>query len=475
MGGGHKKIIKNIIGVSISNIATIFAGIIIGFVIPKVTEVEGYGFYKTFTLYVAYAGMFSLGIIDGIVLEFGGVDYQDYDRPFFRSIFRWYSLIHLFWVLILVAISIGFHDVNYSFIIIMIAIYMYFGNMVGYFQQISQITQRFKEYSVAKMIQSGMKILGGLIMVAIYFVTKKLVDYRLYVVLSTLGFVIVTIGYLCIYRQIVFGEADSLSSTKRHVIKKTKIGFPLLVANLCSTLILTLDRQFVNLLFPNSEYAVYAFAYNMLSLVTVVTSAISTVLYPILKRTTTDTLKKNYSELIRLMLTFVFGALLAYFPLCAFINWFLPKYKDSLVIFRVIFPGLAISSAITVVMHNYYKTLGDNLKYFKKSMLILLLSAAANAIAYVLFKTTVSISVASIVTMIIWYFYIEQYFVKNYHYSRYRNLIYLCIMMAAFYAITCISNWIVSGIIYIVTYVVITYILQKDVLSLVKNYVKKND
>lgn len=468
MGGGYKKTIKNIIGVSISNVATIVAGIIIGFVIPKVTEVEGYGFYKTFTLYVAYAGMFSIGIIDGIVLEYGGVDYQDYNRPFFRSIFKWYSLIHLFWALILVAISIAFHDVNYSFIIIMIAIYMYFGNMVGYFQQISQITQRFKEYSTAKMIQSGMKILGGLIMVAIYFVTKKLVDYRLYVVLSTLGFVIVTIGYLFIYRQIVFGEADSLSSTKGHVIKLAKIGFPLLVANLCSTLILTLDRQFVNLLFPNSEYAVYAFAYNMLSLVTVATSAVSTVLYPILKRTTSDTLEKNYSNLISIMLVFVYGALLAYFPLCKFISWFLPKYTSSLPVFRVIFPGLAISSAVHVIMHNYYKTLGKNIIYFRKSIVTLLFSAAANGIAYYIFGTTISISAASIVTMIIWYLYVEQFFVKNYGYKRWGNFAYMVVMMGTFYLITMIDNWIVAGLIYLAVFMVISLLMERKVLSFAK-------
>ncbi|MBO4701120.1 MAG: oligosaccharide flippase family protein [Lachnospiraceae bacterium] len=468
MGNGHKKTIKSIISVSISNIATVVAGIIIGFVIPKVTEVEGYGFYKTFTLYVAYAGMFSIGIIDGIVLEYGGVDYTDYDRPFFRSIFKWYLLIHSFWVLILVAISFIFHDVNYSFIVVMVAIYMFFGNMVGYFQQISQITQRFKEYSRAKMIQSFMKILGGLIMVAIFFLTNKLVDYRLYVVLSTLGFVFVTIGYLIIYRQIVFGESESLSSTKKYILNFIKIGFPLLIANLCSTLILTLDRQFVNLLFPNSEYAVYAFAYNMLSLVTVATSAISTVLYPILKRTTPETLKKNYSDLVSIMLVFVFGALLAYFPLCKFIGWFLPKYNYSLPIFRVIFPGLAISSAVHVIMHNYYKTLGKNIIYFKKSIVTLLFSAVANAIAYLLFRSTISISIASIVTMIIWYLYIEQYFVKNYGYKRWKNFIYTLSMMTSFYLITIIDNWIMAGLLYLITYITISFILERKVLSFAK-------
>lgn len=468
MDSGQKKTIKNIIGVAISNITSIIAGIVIGFVIPKVTEVEGYGFFKTFTLYIAYTGIFSFGIIDGIVLDYGGVDYKEYIKPFFRSIFKWYLLVNLFCSLVLVAISFLFYDENYRFITVMIAVYLLFCNVVGYFQQISQITQRFREYSAIKIAQSGLKIFGGIILITVFFLTKELVDYRLCIILSTLGFVIVASVYLLIYKQIVFGEANSLSITRGHVIHFVKIGFPLLFANLCSTLILTLDRQFVNLLFPNSEYAIYAFSYNLLALVTVATSAISTVLYPLMKRTADDILKKNYSSLISIILVFVYCTLLAYFPLCAFIKWFLPKYTDSLVIFRVIFPGLAISSAITVIMHNYYKTLGDNLVYFKKSILILLLSTAANGIAYCIFKTTVAISVASIVTMIVWYLYVEQYFVVKYQYFRRKNLIYMLVMMGAFYGITGISNWLVSGLLYAVVFFGLTLLLQKDALMQAK-------
>ena len=63
-----------------------------------------------------------------------------------------------------------------------------------------------------------------------------------------------------------------------------KLGMPLLLANLCSTFLISLDRQFVSMLFTTEEYAVYAFAYSMLSLITVATSAVATVLYPVFKR-----------------------------------------------------------------------------------------------------------------------------------------------------------------------------------------------
>ena len=457
----QKKITTNIAEVLFSNITTIAAGIIIGFIIPKVITIDGYGYYKTFTLYATYTGLFSFGIIDGIVLEYGGIDYEDYNKSRFRSYFRWYLVVHLVWAGLLILTSLFFKNSNYLFIIVMLAFYMLFANFVGYFQQISQITQRFKEYSIVKIIQSVMRVSSGLIMIGIFFLSGRLVNYKIYIGLSVLEFLLVALGYFYTYKSIIIGAHDGLSKTKGDILHLSVIGFPLLFANLCSTLILSLDRQFVNILFTNAEYAIYAFAYNMLALVTVATSAVSTVLYPVLKRTNKDTLKNNYSDLIGAILAFVYGALAIYFPLCKFVKWFLPNYADSLVIFRVIFPGLAMSSAITVIMHNYYKTLGDNLLFFIRSIVILIISAGANLVAYLLFHSTVSISIASIITMLIWYLYIEQYFVQNFGYKRKKNLSYLLIMMAYFYLISAIEQWMIGLVLYIAGYVLTTMMIQK--------------
>ena len=251
-----------------------------------------------------------------------------------------------------------------------------------------------------------------------------------------------------------------------------KIGFPLLFANLCSTLILTLDRQFVNTLFDNTTYAIYAFAYNLLSLVTVATSAISTVLYPILKQSNEDTLKRMYEKLVEVILVFVFAALLVYFPLSIFIDFYLPKYHDSLVIFRIIFPGLAISTSITVIMHNYYKTMGKNIIYFRKSLVTLGFSALANYIAYLIFKTTIAISIASIITMGLWYLFVEEYFVKIYAVKWKKNFLYMIFMMVSFYTITSIASFWLSMVAYFIAWLVITFVFfhgtKNDILELIK-------
>ena len=92
------------------------------------------------------------------------------------------------------------------------------------------------------------------------------------------------------------------------------------------------------------------------------------------------------------------------------------------------------------------------------------ISALANGIAYVTFKTPASISVASIITMVIWYVFIEQYFVKEIGYKRWKNLIYLLFMITIFYATSAISNMWLGFLIYIVVYSVVTYLLFKNLI-----------
>lgn len=467
------KTFKSIIGVALSNCTTIFSGLIVGFLIPKILSVESYGLYKTFALYSTYVGLFSMGIIDGIALDYGGSDYNQLKRKKFRVYFKWYVSVHFVFLILLMGISVLMSTSDYKFIVLMLGLDMIVVNITEYFQQISQITQRFNEFSARKVLQSSCNILIAVVLYILYKLGTD-VSYRIYVLALVISKLLLAIWYVYTYRDIAFGEAEKMRNTRPEIVHLIQIGFPLLFANLCSTLILTLDRQFVNLLFDNATYAVYAFAYNMLSLVTVATSAISTVLYPTLKRVDLESIKNNYPILISVILSFVFAANIAYFPLCIFIKWFLPKYTGSLIIFRVIFPGLAISSAITVVMHNYYKVLGKNFDYFLKSIVVLVVSGIANAIAYTVFRTTISISIASIITMIFWYVLIEQYFVKAIGYDRQKNLWYLLIMLVAFYTVSAIPNEIAGFFVYGIVFAVITLLIHRKTIKQILQMFSKN-
>lgn len=456
-----KKMLFHILQVAFSNLSTIVSGVIIGFVIPKILSVEGYGLYKIFTLYASYLGFCSLGIIDGIVLEYGGVDYEKVDRPLFRGFFQSYLLVNIAFSVILATVGVLFIGGRFCFILEMLALDLLGLNISGYYQQISQITQRFREFSIRKVLQSVANIINVGIMLLILLKYDS-VEYSLYIILTVVVNLLLAGWYIYTYRDLSFGKTIEKKDLFSQVVSLIKKGFPLLFANLCSSLILSIDRQFVSILFPARSYAVYAFAYNMLSLITIATSAIATVIYPYLKRLSAIEMKRTFTYLVSLMIISISAINVAYYPLARVVNLILPNYQESIPIFRIIFPGLTISSAITIVFHNYYKSLGMSFSYFKKSVIILILSCITNSIAYYWFKNMFSISIASIITMIIWYSYVERWFIKHYEYKNMKNLIYLLSMMAWFYIATSFSGLIFGCIIYCIGYVLLTGMFFKN-------------
>lgn len=459
-----QRAVKSVIQIAISNLIKLMSGVLVGFLLPKIIGVEDYGYYKIFTLYASYIGLFQFGFIDGIYLKYGGKDYEQLDIKEFRSYSVFYILCQLFFGALVFVCSFLIRGVELKFIIICLSLFMMFSNIISYFQIVSQITNRFKELSTRNIIQSAMNICAILSLCLLAYGGKTSISYRIYTIMYVIITIILCVWYIRTYKDLVFGTRNKMDY--KLFLKLVVLGLPLLFSNLCQTLILSLDRQFVSILFSTTIYAVYAFAYNMLSLITTATAAISTVLYPLLKRTDTNKMKESYQNYISIVIFIVYMCLAVYYPLVPFVNSFLPQYSQSLMIFRIILPGLGISSAVTIVMHNYYKAEGRSVEFFIKCILTVVLSVIANYLAYYMVGTPESISVASIIVMVIWFFISEEFFIRNYRIKTYSNWIYMLLMTFGFYFITNAKSWWIGLIIYLLYLFLVTLLLKRSEVKL---------
>lgn len=241
----NKSTLKKIGYVTFSNVIKLVSSILIGFIIPNILGVTNYGYYKVFTLYLTYIGLFHFGFIDGIYLKFGGVEYKDLNRQKFRSYFRFLLLFELVISLVGIVLVQVLINGDRAFIFTLLLINLIAINLTTYFQFISQITSRFKEYSSRLIILSFTNII--IVAIMYYF---GLSSYRFYSGLIVFVNFLLLFWYMYTYRHIVFGDSESFKDSKNDVINYFKIGIPLLVANLASTFVMTVDKQIVELLFP---------------------------------------------------------------------------------------------------------------------------------------------------------------------------------------------------------------------------------
>ena len=434
------KTIKDILKVTFSNACILLSGILVGFLLPKIIDQVDYGYYKTFTLYIAYIGLFHFGIIDGIYLKYGDKDYNELDKEKFRFYTRFLLILEGAISLLFIIISLfAIQEKEMKFIFVMVSLTLFSTNITSYFQYISQITRRFKELTLRNIVQSILISLAIISLFISYKYFRLVINFEIYTIIYVIILFLLMVWYIFAYRDITFGKASK--GLYKDIFYFLKIGFPLLIANLAINLIFMIDRQFVNILYDKVTYATYAFSYNMLSLITTLINSIALVIYPTIKRSK-EFNSSTYQNLISIISTLVFVCLLVYYPLDLFIHWFLPKYNDSLVIFRIILPGLITSSCISIVMQNYYKLLNKNLNFFIKSLVIIALSIGLNFLAYYIFKNQEAISVASIIVTFIWYITIESYFVIHYKVKFSKNLLFIVLATISFYLITMSENYI---------------------------------
>lgn len=464
-----KRTIKDILIVIVGNIINILSGVAVGFILPKILTVEEYGSYKTYILYITYLGLFSMGFVDGIVLKYGGFDYNQIDKKLFRAYFKFFNYLGtIFSVLLLLLILVVIPSNNY-FVAIAVVLSLIPLNGTGYFQQVSQITRRFKELSTRKIIQSVATCIA--LFSLLLYCREDTISYKIYVIFLLMLNYIMYIWYIYTYKDIVFGTAYSFRDLLSDLKNLIRIGAPLMVGNLCYTLILNIDRQVVNIYFEKENFAIYSFAYSLLSLVTVAIAAVSTVFYPTFKRLDEKKLllkfgfMKSTTTIIALLLISV------YFPFDIFVRWYLPQYSESLPIVKIVLPGMVLTAVLNSVIHNYYKVYKMNDNFFAQSAIVLIGSTLIDILVYYVFGAMSSISIASIAVLFCWYVSSSVLFCKkNDIRDDIRSYILSILGCAFFYISMLISNLLLGWFIYLLGIVLLfAFLYGKSLINFKKN------
>lgn len=99
--------VGGILLVVLGNAALLIAKALAWLIVPKVLGVMEYGYYKIFTLYLAYAMLLHFGFPDGILLIYGGKNYQEINQTEFRVYTRFFISFQTIISILIVGISLA--------------------------------------------------------------------------------------------------------------------------------------------------------------------------------------------------------------------------------------------------------------------------------------------------------------------------------------------------------------------------------
>ena len=366
-----KKFVKNVIYTFFSNGISLFISMLSMLFLPKILNVEGYGFWQLYVLYTGYLGICHLGLCDGAYLKYGGKKITDIDKNMFKQEFYILSVymivLSVIGCFIIANFFSGIDEKKEILFLVVLAAVLYIPKT--YMLMVAQACEEFKYYSNVTILERI--VFGILVIILLVF---KIRNFKYYVIADIIGRSITLIYSLKEYNFIL---KEFVRITKEGFVeckKDIKSGFPILVAGIASNLLVGIIRFFIEDKWSITEFSKFSLALSILNIFLSFVNMIGLVIFPVLKRTSAEMMKKLFAwfdEMALVILLFILstGAIVS-----KFIGVWLPNYVDSVESFCILLPSCVLECKMALVCNSYFKSLNEQKKLLGVNLVTLVFS-----------------------------------------------------------------------------------------------------
>lgn len=387
-----KNLFKNLNYTITANFLVLGISIILNLIVPKFIGITEYSYWQLYVFYSSYVGFFHLGWIDGIYLKLGGEHYEDIDNRNLGTQFLYLFIFQGILGVLLCAYALLFvSDINKMVIFSCTAIVLILMNLKSFIIFVLQSTNRIKEY--AKLSVSD-RYLYIIVVVGYLLFGGK--NYIVLIIFDIVTKAVVTVWGMYIMKDVILSRKYMFKEVSGEIRGNIKIGSNLMLANIASMLILGVSRVFVEQKWDIETFGMLSFALSISNMFMIFISAVSVVLYPLLRRTNQENLSTLYLRVRELFVPFTLFLLLLFNPIRILLEWWLPEYHQSLFYMGVLFPMIVYEGRVSLLVNTYLKTIRQEKLILLSNVITLVLALLTSFISVYLFKN-INLVVLSIV------------------------------------------------------------------------------
>lgn len=422
----------------------LLVGILNGFLLPKFIELDQYAMIKTFSLYISYSGVFHIGFSDGLYIMLGGKSIDELKQGKIKAYLH--ALIKILLLTIGGLALISFF-ITKDIIFKLFILYTIPFQITLFQSLLLRATGQFEKYVKIRIFLNIINLLSTIVIIS----TQSAYSYM---IVQIVGYGVLSISYLI--KVLLFEKSKSKCSLVE-VNNIIKIGFIIMIANTVTNLFFSLDRWFIKIFFRKEDFAFYSFGVSMLNLFITVIASITIVFYPYL---TEYKKKSNIIKEIKSYIIIISSFIpLGYFVLDFIVSNFIKNYIYSLNILKILIICIPFISLINVLYSNLYKVNNWGKLYLKISIQMLIIATILNSIFLIVFKSTISIAYASLISLIFWYLYSSKDFEQLK--ISIKELIYLSIMILSYIILSEYFNSMLGFVFYLIIISIQVYVLYK--------------
>lgn len=350
-----KKILNNLTFAFLAQGISLFLSIIMNFIVPKSLSVESFAYWQLFLFYASYAGVAGLGFADGVYLKLGGSAYNSLDKGQLGYIFRLFLMVIGICLIFLMGIvSISPIVAERKFVICLTLIYTFLNCVVTCLGYIFQACNETKLYSISVICDKFV------FFVAIVFLLMLNVNFfQWFICFYCIGKFSACVYCVVNGRNILFAKYPEGNAriAAQNIWEYMKIGIPLLLSNLASSLVIGSGRFIIDAKWGIEIFGKFSFSLTITNFFLLFIGQISMVLFPALRTLNSKNYSQYYNMFSVLLELFMLGGFVLFYPLSILLNIWLPEYSESLKYMILLLPITFFDGKMNLLGNTYLKVL----------------------------------------------------------------------------------------------------------------------
>lgn len=353
MNSKIKKIFQDMSYSVLANGINTFVSMVLVFIVPKALGVKEYSYWQLYTFYITYTGFFHFGWADGIYLKYGGKKYEELDKNYFNRQFWLLTFFEIFVAIVIgIFAYIGVADSQKQIVLVLTGASCILQLPRTLLQYILQTTNRIKEYAQNYMLE---KVVYAICVLLMLVLGQKSFVILICADLLARFVTLFLLGIRC--KDIVWRHVRNIRSGVGEAKDNISIGSKLMFANIAGLLINGIVRFAIENHWDVETFGKVSLTMTVSNLLMVFISAVSIVVYPMLKQTPEERLPQVYSTIRMMLMIPVLGLLIVYYPAKVILSGWLPQYAESLKYMALLFPMCVYESKVSLLINTYLKAL----------------------------------------------------------------------------------------------------------------------
>lgn len=378
----QKELKKNFIFAFLAQGISLIVSCSTNLVLPKVLNVINYSYWQLFIFYSTYIPCLALGLNDGVYLRYGGILRAKLDGSAVKSQFEVGIVLQTILGIIVGSIMIMFSDsANRQRVIFLVIIYYLFYTCHNFLGYIFQAVNETNIYSKSIIIIRIVFLLSQVIMMWL-----GLTEVYPYIILYIISIALALCYLLFQIRPEFRASQFNLNLGIRELTISMKVGISLMIANICSLLILGVGRQIVDMKWGLVAFGKVSFSLTLMNFALTFIMQIGLVLFPALRRLSDKELKNYYGKLTIGLFYILPMMYIAYLPVQYILDLWLPHYKESISYLATVLPICYFDSKMNLIGNTFFKVLNKQVLLLKINVVTIIISSVLGLVSAYLFN-----------------------------------------------------------------------------------------